>query len=121
MSAASARLPLSAPLSHFFLGGSVARGIIVGNRERGERASRHPAGIAGMSIVVLFCVLNDRKNNKSGAPNALEWPITKIGGEGKWEDRDDDDGEGGELSNGAESSSSFGQAAAAVLAREEGV
>ena len=55
-------------------------------------ASGHPAGIAGiagMSIVVLFCVLNDRKNNKSGAPNALEWPITKIGGEGKWEDRDD--------------------------------
>ena len=82
------------------------------------------AGIAGMSIVVLFCVLNDRKNNKSEAPNALEWPITKIGGEGKWEDTDDDgEGgrEGGELSNGAESSSSFGQAAAAVLAREEGV
>ena len=71
---------------------------------------------AGMSIVVLFCVLNDRKNNKSGAPNALEWPITKIGGEGEWDDRDDDGG----LSNGAESSSSFGPAAA-VLAREEGV
>ena len=52
-------------------------------------ASGH-LGIAGMSIVVLFCVLNDRKNNKSGAPNALEWPITKIGGEGKWEDRDDE-------------------------------
>ena len=82
-------------------------------------ASGHP-GIAGMSIVVLFCVLNDRKNNKSGAPNALEWPITKIGGEGEWDDRDDDDGEGrrgGRLSNGAESSSSFGPAAA-VLARE---
>lgn len=61
-----------------------------------------------MSIVVLFCVLNDRKNNKSGAPNALEWPITKIGREGE-EER----GERG-LSNGAESSSS-------QLTREEGV
>ena len=57
------------------------RGLWIGESSFFSRFRGIIVGIAGMSIVVLFCVLNDRKNNKSTAPNALEWPITKIGRE----------------------------------------